>query len=56
MEVAELVAVVAESVGGGVAPLDHLGAGHGGDELEVGGLGFVPAGDQAVDRPHAPLR
>jgi hypothetical protein len=47
--VAEFVPEVVVVQGGVVGALDQGGAGYGFEEQEVGGVGVVQAGDQAVD-------
>src|SRR3712207_2579814 len=54
--VAELVPEVAGVERLGVAVLEQLGAGDGLEQLQVRGLGLVPARDQPVDGPQAALR
>src|SRR6185437_3082191 len=55
VEVAELVPEVAAGGRGGVAALDDVAAGDRADEVDVGGLGRVPAGQDAVDGADAAI-
>src|SRR3954447_26306502 len=56
VRVAELVPAVAAGEGGGVGALDQPAATNRLEHEQVAGVGLVPAGDQAVDGPHAALR